>query len=94
MLLLASVALSAWYYNPFTGKLDYYEYGGVSPIPQAYQSTPTAATLRDLLVAIGIMDAAPSVGGAGGMAWQDDPVVKVVFQDDPVVKVAFQDSPD
>jgi hypothetical protein len=69
--------------------LDYYEYGGVTPIPQAYQASPTAESLRDLLIAIGIMDSAPAA--EIGVPWQDDPDNNGVFQDDPTVNAVFQD---
>ena len=85
-------ANAAFITNPYTGNPDYYTSG--LTVPQAYQETPTADTLRDALIAAGIMSAAPAAVVPNAMAWQDDPAVKVVFQDDPVVKVAWQDSPD
>lgn len=86
-----SNAYADWLNNPFTRKPDYYEESGVTPIPQPYQQNPTVLTLRDLLVAVGIMSYIPSVYT---ITFQDDPTVKVVFQDDPVVNVVFQDVPE
>lgn len=80
-ILLAGVTIAALSYGDYTvtldPALDYYEGSNVKPIPQAYQGTPTANTLRDLLIAVGIMSAAPAV-------------TQVIFQDRPSVNIVFQ----
>ena len=81
--LLASEVWAAWKYNPFTRKSDYYQDlqvdSGVT-IPQDYIASPTAMNLRDMLVAAGIMSAAPAVATAvEGAVFQDRP--GVVFQE-------------
>ena len=91
LFLLISDVNANWINNPFTRKPDYYEESGVTPIPQPYQQEPTVLTLRDLLVAVGIMSPRP-LGYV--ITFQDDPVVKAVFQDDPTVNVVFQDVPE
>lgn len=59
-------APTKWIINPQTGEPDYYQDletdSGVS-VPQPYQANPTLTSLRDLLVAAGIMEEAPAAPG-------------------------------
>lgn len=56
--LLASVVFGDWEYNPFTGELDYHS--GVSA-PGNYEASPTLTNLRDFLITVGLMEAAPVI---------------------------------
>ena len=73
-----------WTYNFDTDKLDYYESDTGEDsrltIPQDYIATPTADQLRDVLIAAGIMSAAPV---SLDIVWEDTSVV--VFNDTTVV---------
>lgn len=88
-LIIACPVLAAWEYNPFTDELDYHS--GVS-IPQPYQASPTLETLRDALIAAGIMSPAPTLR-EGEIVWQDRDNQNIVFQDrnDDATKIVFQD---
>jgi len=72
-------SVSADYTVTIDPDLDYYDESGVTPIPQAYQANPTVTTLRDLLITVGIMSAAPS-DVVHGEVWQND--LLEVWQDD------------
>ena len=73
-----------WKYNPFTNKFDYYESDTGEDsrltIPQDYIATPTLTNLRDVLIAAGIMSAAPV---SLEIVWED--TSEVVFNDTTVV---------
>ena len=88
LILLFVVAVTVygqeWMNNPYTRKPDYWS--GVSPIPQPYQASPTATSLRDLLITVGIMSAAPSVSEDDGVFQNRDNGIfqgrdNAVFQD-------------
>ncbi|MFH2075534.1 MAG: hypothetical protein ABIJ57_09340 [Pseudomonadota bacterium] len=57
LLVIGFSARADWIFNPFTGKLDYHS--GVSA-PGSYIASPSADNLRDFLIAVGLMDAAPA----------------------------------
>ncbi len=78
-------------WNEFTRMWDYYQDlqtdSGVT-VPQDYIASPTVDLLRDLLIAAGIMSAAPAEAVPAAVVFQDSP--NAVFQDG--ANVVFLDS--
>ena len=87
VLVCAGTVYAKWTYNPFTGKADYYQDlasdSGVT-VPQPYQATPTVTSLRDLLVAAGIMSPAPTPSLPAKDYHFDDDTIGVHYENDDI----------
>lgn len=86
LILIATPAHAAWQYNPFTGKLDYYQYGAESGVtlPGPYLAAPTSDSLRDWLISVGLMEAAPAAIPTAKDYHFDDNVIGIHYEDDSI----------